>query len=107
MKTFSKRQKVYFSRALGNRGHVRVSRRGNRNARSSSGLESEVGSARPRRLDRFRPCRADGAARRAGERWYLLRMPQGREAALCAELKRLLPADVLTGRLSSFARSAG
>jgi len=30
------------------------------------------------------------------ERWYLLRMPQGREAALCAELKRLLPADVLT-----------
>lgn len=32
---------------------------------------------------------------RGRERWYLLRMPQGREAALCVELKRLLPADVL------------
>ena len=29
------------------------------------------------------------------ERWYLLRMPRGREASLCAELKRLLPESVL------------
>lgn len=28
-------------------------------------------------------------------RWYLLRMPEGREATLCSELKRLLPDDVL------------
>lgn len=33
---------------------------------------------------------------RGRERWYLLRMPEGREASLCAELKRLLPASVLT-----------
>lgn len=33
---------------------------------------------------------------RGRERWYALRMPQGREEALCAELKRLLPASVLT-----------
>lgn len=32
---------------------------------------------------------------RGRERWYALRMPQGREAALCAELKRLLPESVL------------
>ena len=32
---------------------------------------------------------------RGRERWYLLRMPEGREASLCAELKRLLPASVL------------
>lgn len=30
------------------------------------------------------------------ERWYLLRIPQGREASVCAELKRLLPEEVLT-----------
>lgn len=29
-------------------------------------------------------------------RWYLLRMPEGREASLCAELKRLLPESVLS-----------
>ena len=29
------------------------------------------------------------------ERWYLLRAPRGREAALCAELRRLLPEEVL------------
>lgn len=29
------------------------------------------------------------------ERWYLLRVPEGREAATCAELKRLLPGDLL------------
>lgn len=29
------------------------------------------------------------------ERWYLLRMPEGREAALCAELKRLVPRNLL------------
>lgn len=29
------------------------------------------------------------------ERWYLLRMPEGREAALCAELKRLVPRTLL------------
>lgn len=29
------------------------------------------------------------------ERWYLMRMPQGQEARLCAELKRLIPSDVL------------
>lgn len=28
-------------------------------------------------------------------RWYLLRMPEGREATICAELKRLLPGSVL------------
>ena len=33
---------------------------------------------------------------RGRERWYLLRMPEGREASLCTELKRLLPASVLT-----------
>lgn len=33
---------------------------------------------------------------RGRERWYLLRMPEGREASLCAELKRLLSASVLT-----------
>lgn len=32
---------------------------------------------------------------RGRKRWYLLRMPEGREASLCAELKRLLPASVL------------
>lgn len=32
---------------------------------------------------------------RGCERWYLLRMPEGREATLCAELKRLLPGSVL------------
>ena len=32
---------------------------------------------------------------RGRERWYLLRMPEGREASLCTELKRLLPASVL------------
>ena len=30
------------------------------------------------------------------ERWYLLRMPEGREASICVELKRLLPESVLT-----------
>ncbi len=29
------------------------------------------------------------------ERWYLLRVPEGREAATCAELKRLVPGDLL------------
>lgn len=29
------------------------------------------------------------------ERWYLLRVPEGREAATCAELKRLVPDDLL------------
>ena len=29
------------------------------------------------------------------ERWYLLRVPEGREAAMCAELKRLVPGDLL------------
>ena len=33
---------------------------------------------------------------RGRERWYLLRMPEGREASLCVELKRLLPGSVLT-----------
>ena len=33
---------------------------------------------------------------RGRERWYLLRMPEGREASLCAELKRLLSTSVLT-----------
>ncbi|MDN0064734.1 hypothetical protein [Collinsella ihumii] len=33
---------------------------------------------------------------RGRERWYLLRMPEGREASICAELKRLLSASVLT-----------
>ncbi|WP_147569629.1 hypothetical protein [Collinsella ihumii] len=33
---------------------------------------------------------------RGRERWYLLRMPEGREASLCAELKRLLPESVLS-----------
>ena len=33
---------------------------------------------------------------RGRERWYLLRMPEGREATLCAELKRLLPGSVLS-----------
>lgn len=28
-------------------------------------------------------------------RWYLLRMPEGREASICAELRRLLPESVL------------
>ena len=32
---------------------------------------------------------------RGRERWYLLRMPEGREATLCAELRRLLPESVL------------
>ena len=32
---------------------------------------------------------------RGRERWYLLRMPEGREATICAELKRLLPGSVL------------
>ncbi|WP_143753874.1 hypothetical protein [Collinsella sp. An271] len=32
---------------------------------------------------------------RGRERWYLLRMPEGREASLCTELKRLLPASIL------------
>lgn len=32
---------------------------------------------------------------RGRERWYLLRMPQGREASLCAELKRLVPPSLL------------
>ena len=29
------------------------------------------------------------------ERWYLLRVPEGRERALCEELKRLVPEDLL------------
>lgn len=29
------------------------------------------------------------------ERWYLLRVPEGRESATCAELKRLVPGDLL------------
>lgn len=29
------------------------------------------------------------------ERWYLLRVPEGREAATCAELKRLVPGGLL------------
>lgn len=33
---------------------------------------------------------------RGRERWYLLRMPEGREASICAELKRLLPESVLS-----------
>lgn len=33
---------------------------------------------------------------RGRDRWYLLRMPQGREASICNELKRLLPESVLT-----------
>ena len=33
---------------------------------------------------------------RGRERWYLLRMPEGRESAICEELKRLLPESVLT-----------
>lgn len=32
---------------------------------------------------------------RGRERWYLLRMPEGREASICAELRRLLPESVL------------
>ncbi len=32
---------------------------------------------------------------RGRERWYALRMPQGREERLCAELRRLLPESVL------------
>lgn len=32
---------------------------------------------------------------RGRERWYLLRMPQGREASICNELKRILPESVL------------
>lgn len=32
---------------------------------------------------------------RGRERWYVLRVPEGREAALCAELKRLVPAGLL------------
>lgn len=32
---------------------------------------------------------------RGHERWYLLRMPEGREASICNELKRLLPGSVL------------
>lgn len=32
---------------------------------------------------------------RGRERWYLLRMPRGREASICSELKRLLPESVL------------
>lgn len=32
---------------------------------------------------------------RGRERWYLLRMPQGREASICAELKRLVPPSLL------------
>ena len=33
---------------------------------------------------------------RGRERWYLLRMPEGREASICAELRRLLPESVLS-----------
>lgn len=33
---------------------------------------------------------------RGRERWYALRMPEGRETDLCEELKRLLPKSVLT-----------
>lgn len=29
------------------------------------------------------------------ERWYLLRMPQGREASLCSELRRIVPTSLL------------
>lgn len=32
---------------------------------------------------------------RGRARWYLLRMPEGREASICAELRRLLPESVL------------
>lgn len=32
---------------------------------------------------------------RGRERWYLLRMPQGREESLCAELRRLVPSSLL------------
>lgn len=32
---------------------------------------------------------------RGRERWYLLRMPQGREASLCTDLKRLVPQGIL------------
>ena len=32
---------------------------------------------------------------RGRERWYLFRMPEGREASICAELRRLLPESVL------------
>lgn len=32
---------------------------------------------------------------RGRERWYLLRMPEGREAALCDELKQLVPPSLL------------
>ena len=33
---------------------------------------------------------------RGRERWYLLRMPEGRESAICEELKLLLPESVLS-----------
>ena len=33
---------------------------------------------------------------RGRERWYLLRMPEGRESAICVELKCLLPESVLS-----------
>ena len=32
---------------------------------------------------------------RGRARWYLLRMPEGREASTCAELRRLLPESIL------------
>lgn len=32
---------------------------------------------------------------RGRERWYLLRMPEGREVALCDDLKRLMPQGIL------------
>lgn len=59
-------------------------------------MPAAVAAAPRERAQRTSPCLPLGRRTPKGrERWYLLRVPEGREAATCAELKRLVPGDLL------------